>query len=494
MAILRIKDADGNVTEVLALRGEKGEKGDPGEGGVTSVNGIAPDENGNVDVRTIDSDRHAEYFEISVDGVVSLKPEYRGESTISGYPHSVSDNGLGAAGTKNGKLPEILVIPQNVSGEEVTGFQPGMLCGNERVKEITIPSTVKVIPGGFVRSAINLEKVTNTEQVENIGSGAFSWTRIKEAMFPNLTTLGKNVFKNASCLVRADLGKMTTIPGTTFYNCENLTDVRAGNVTSIGNTAFWCTRRLKSLPFLASVKSLGGNAFWSSRCDLEALPSDCTFDTAYQSCYKQWNDTDYWTGVTYEAHKNPLGSLFHQKNPAWANKEVKYTDRNGKMWTYTDESGAVCTFGANGCAFFTLLEIYSAFMGVNFDSPEEFFPILEDAGVLGIDYRYKDGWCQMANGLGFETEFISVMTTANLQKMYDALKDGALLYKSTMGNDTPDGGHAMLGYGINSDGEMLTVDTSMHCHEIGIYEAHKTAWHIYKHGSKECDCVIVRKP
>lgn len=47
MAILRIKDADGNVTEVLALRGEKGE---PGKNGVLSVNGVTPDENGNIDI------------------------------------------------------------------------------------------------------------------------------------------------------------------------------------------------------------------------------------------------------------------------------------------------------------------------------------------------------------------------------------------------------------------------------------------------------------
>lgn len=49
MAILRIKDADGNVTEVLALRGE------PGKSGVLTVNGIAPDENGNVEITVSDS-------------------------------------------------------------------------------------------------------------------------------------------------------------------------------------------------------------------------------------------------------------------------------------------------------------------------------------------------------------------------------------------------------------------------------------------------------
>ena len=441
----------------------------------------------------------AKYFDIDVDGLVSLKAEYRGESSAdsaasAAYLYAVSDNGVGVAGTKNSELPPVLVIPQNIDGEEVTGFQKGAFCGNKQVREIIIPDTVKEIPAGFVREAIHLEKVTNTEQIESIGNGAFLLTRIKEALFPNLKTLGKNCFRNASCLVRADVGNVTEIPSTTFYWCENLSEVRGPKVASIGKVAFWGTRRLKNLPFLANVTSVGDNAFWSSRCELEDLPDNCTFDTVFKSSYLQWNDTDYWTGVAFEPCRNPLGSLFHQKNPAWADKEVKYTDKNGKLWVYKKiESDEPCTFGS-GCAFFTLLEIYSAFMGVDFNSPEEFFPILEEAGVLGIDYRYRDGWCQIANGLGFETEYYSTMTSEVLRKMYDALKDGALLYKSTMDNDNEHGGHAMLGYGINSDGEMLTADSSMHCWEVGIYENHKTAWHIYKHGSAECDCVIVRKP
>ena len=30
MAILKIKDSEGNVTEILSIRGQKGDKGDPG--------------------------------------------------------------------------------------------------------------------------------------------------------------------------------------------------------------------------------------------------------------------------------------------------------------------------------------------------------------------------------------------------------------------------------------------------------------------------------
>lgn len=35
MAILRVKDRDGNITEILAIKGDKGEKGDKGDRGDT---------------------------------------------------------------------------------------------------------------------------------------------------------------------------------------------------------------------------------------------------------------------------------------------------------------------------------------------------------------------------------------------------------------------------------------------------------------------------
>ena len=443
----------------------------------------------------------SKYFLIDYDGKISLKPEYRGDSVYGAsnqYPFSISDNGSGVEGSKINELPEIIVIPKNVDGQEVTGFQNGIFCCNKRVKEITIPKTIKKIPGGFTREAIHFEKLINTEQIVEIGSGAFQVTRIRELICPNLTTLGNNVFKNASCLIRVNLGTITAIPKATFQYCENLTEVVADKVTSIVDAAFYATRRLKCLPFIAKVKSIASSAFWSSRCDLESLPDNCTFGTS--ASYKQFNSTDYWTGVAFTPCKNQLGSLFHQKDPRWVDKEIKYTDKTGKTWVYktNGETGDTLKYGSNGCAFITLAEIYSAFMGVKFESPEDFLPVLEEAGALGIPFRNdRTEWCQIANKLGFETEYLTSINATNLKKLYDALASGALLYRSTVGNvesGSADGGHAILAYGINTDGEMLCSDSSMHCYEVGIYENHLNAWHVYKHGSPECDCVIVKKP
>lgn len=449
---------------------------------------------------------HSMYFEIDVDGLVSLKPEYRGDSTdyyvnTGKYTFSESDRGIGYEGSKISELPERLVIPDNVNGEMVTGFQRAIFCCNKRIKEVVLPSSVKDIPGGMFREAIHLEKVENTEQIETVGTTAFPFTRIEEIRFPNLTTLGDKAFNNCSCLRLVDIGRLTSIGKNVFERCDNLSVVLGGeNVKSIGSFAFYATRRLKKLPFLGNVTKISVGAFFSSGCDFEEVyPTlvDNECDIGSNATYKQFNDTDYWTGVPYTACRNPLNTLFHQLDPRW---------RDTQIGNLVDEDGNPRTYGYNGCALLVLAEIYSAFENVHFTSPEEFTQILESKGLL-LDYRYPDGWCQMAEGLGYTVVRIDTMTKENLQTVYDALAQGALAYrtigtvKDTNDNGSADGtddirvngGHAILAYGVNSKGELLTANTSPRCDNIGIYENHKAAWHIYKHGNKDCRVVIVKK-
>ena len=40
MAILRVKDAEGNIHDILAIKGEKGDKGDTGEQGAPGENTV----------------------------------------------------------------------------------------------------------------------------------------------------------------------------------------------------------------------------------------------------------------------------------------------------------------------------------------------------------------------------------------------------------------------------------------------------------------------
>ncbi|MBQ9095856.1 MAG: hypothetical protein IJY53_05935, partial [Akkermansia sp.] len=68
-----------------------------------------------------DPNRHAEYFTITEDGVLSLKPEYRGEPAKTTYPDAISDMGVGVAGSQNAELPEHLVIPEVVDIPGIIG-------------------------------------------------------------------------------------------------------------------------------------------------------------------------------------------------------------------------------------------------------------------------------------------------------------------------------------------------------------------------------------
>lgn len=464
------------------------------------------------------------YFDIDYDGIISLKPEYRGDPQAdaayinaqnpasSAYKDCISDNGIGVEGSKIAELPETIVIPTNVNGEQVTGFAKGMFAHNRRIKKVVLPSHIKTVINGMFRDAFNLETVENTEQIEAVMGGAFQCTRVQELHFPNLTEMGGNAFHTCYFLRVIDIGKVTSIGNMAFYQCENLMEILGGeNVTAVGKSSFYLTRRLKTLPFTAKLKSIGSAGFWASGCDLEAVPSDC--DCATFATYKHYEGnnsadfTDYWSGATFTPCRNALNSLFHQKDPRWGNKQIGNFYKKESDGTVTTEP---LTYSA-GCAFVTLAEMYSAFESVSFNSPEEFVPIIEEAmakaNLTNLDPRWREDWVQLVRALGYEVvkvdnnDYITTMTTESLQAVYDGLADGALVYKSVMGkpdgtNDASiaQGGHVVLCYGINTKGEMLLSDTSMHCSDIGVYENHKSALPIYKHGSRHCDAVIVRKP
>ena len=383
----------------------------------------------------------------------------------------------------------------------------------DKIKEVVIPQNITEISSGLFYGAIHLKTVENTEQIISIGGSAFRETSIEEIHFPNLTSLGTYVFQDCSLLRVVDIGKIASIPAGAFYCCEDLTDVLGGeNVKTIAAAAFYATRRLKSLSFLANVTRVDGAAFAGSRCDFEEVyatmvAKGCTFvSTEFgASTYKQYNSTDYWSGVAYTACKNELNSLFHQKDPRWADHYIgSYDGTNGKP---------AYTYGSNGCAICTLAEIYSAFENKHFDSPEEFVAMLDKdyPSWMNYDFRYRTAWGEIAKLLGYSVELISVatdnlygekMTSSDLANIYAKLASGSLVYRSvgTFDMETSSGfflhygGHATLCYGVNSKGEVLISDTCMHRYKLGVYENHKSAQPIYTHGSEYCDAVIVSKP
>lgn len=396
------------------------------------------------------------YFDIDYDGVVSLQSDYQ------------------AGGSKNAELPEVIVIPDVIGTTAVSALADSMFEKNTRIKSITIPSTVIAIPYKFASDAIHLEEINGTENIESIGRAAFQATRIKKALFPKLKQFDDGgAFNYCAQLTIADIGdNITTILGASFQFCERLSIVRGGaKVKQIDASAFRLTRNLKNLPLLSNDGiSIGSKAFELSRVDDEKVkPTD-----------------DWWSGCTYTPCVNPLGSTFSQYNPVWANDQIRGSEDD----TYSD-----------GCTEISAAHIYSALSGIKFDSPKYF--VEEIVGGIGDDslfvptgiengkpaYIYADmgRWltalgldCDLRKNPGYSSK-------DNLQDMYDALADGALILSGIHP------GHSGVIYGVADNGELLTLDSNSYLYKLGIYEAATFQQPIWSLVTKDVNFMIVRR-
>ena len=385
---------------------------------------------------------HSMYFDIDVDGIVSLKPVYRSDGNL------------------NNELPEALVIPDVIHDIAVTGLTKSMFSKNHRIKSLKIPSTVTTIPRAFLSNAINLTEITGTENIEMIEQAAFQKCGIKKAIFPKLKTLvDAGHFNLAANLSIVDIGnEITSIPASAFAYCDRLSLVKGGsNVTSIGANAFFDTASLKNLPIVANVQSIGDQAFLRSRVtyDWWALENKLGSDAfGTDATPAQYNAADWWSKCTTVPYKNTLGSLFHQKNPEWASLQIANSDD---------------TYGDGGCFEVSASHIYSALGGKNIDgedlkSPCEFIDVIRNTDESLLEpyvnptsgkksYTFGEGY-KWFDALGFDAELLAGGYSAeNLPNVYDALANGALVL--TWINP----GHAGVIFGIAENSEVFVLDS-----------------------------------
>ena len=70
-------------------------------------------------------------------------------------------------------IPEKLVIPSVIEGNQIGAVGDSFLTLNSDVKEITVPSSVKYIGESAFNSCTKLEKLTISGSIERIGNYAF---------------------------------------------------------------------------------------------------------------------------------------------------------------------------------------------------------------------------------------------------------------------------------------------------------------------------------
>lgn len=100
------------------------------------------------------------YFDITTEGLVSLKPEYRGAVPDTLYMYAISDAGLHNAGSKINELPRRLVVPHTINYLTVTGLQPGAFYFNTRPVELVLPAAIESVDKDGFRGAVNLINVS----------------------------------------------------------------------------------------------------------------------------------------------------------------------------------------------------------------------------------------------------------------------------------------------------------------------------------------------
>lgn len=477
IASLKGKQGERGEQGIQGIKGDKGEKGDKGDTGNSGVylgSGEMP-EDCNVqidptgepyDMNTYATkDELAEavaqskvFFDITENGIISLKAEYRGLSTSSNTPsYSVSDNGVGKAGSLNYLLPELLVIPDKVGDITVTKLADGMFCRNNTVKNIVLPSGITEIPNLCFWRTENLrllDYTTNNVKITKVGEKAFLRSKIKKLELPYLTEAGEEAFRWMTELEYIDIGNLKTLPAKCFEQDTSLNTIYGGNdITVIPEMCFYVNLNLQNVSFLSSLTSIGNYAF--KQCSLdgdwEALASNgCTFGTWATS--KQTNVKDYWS--SYEVPKtviNPLPITFNQHYSLWANKNIGSSLQPNKNF----DDG--CVFFASMVAFCGLNSRYDLTTAFDLQTECRRFNALSD---FTGDLSQVDTFLTKL-GFAFNKYIVNNESEGNvLEAIYNTLLNGGYVLLNIPSSNTEVAGHIVLCYGIEKDTQKLYIADS----------------------------------
>lgn len=399
---------------------------------------------------------HAEYFQITEDGVASLKPEYRGacpSSRQTECPDAISDMGVGVTGSMNAELPNMLEIPESIGGIKVLTLATGIFLYNKAITEVRLPNTITSLPDRFCDNATNVRHVRNTDRITSIGKTAFQTTYLERADFPALTTFGGvSTFQNCGSLKYANIGKVTAIPDKTFNYCKSLERVEnEPTLTIIGAGAFFYTFNLKDIDYLpTNISNINESAFGNSAMvyNWDSL-TNCTFGTRATS--KQTDPNGYWMSCKFTPCKNPIPTQLHQKNPLWANVNIG----NGTL----TKIEATLPY-SSGCSMMAIMHAYSGVTGKKFFNPLEFEALIGQDVIRANFSWYASQYDLMFSALGLTATDIGYIDSVDkAQTVYDALRDGKYVIATVASSYTDDDGHVVVVYGVDEDGNLLILDS-----------------------------------
>lgn len=147
-------------------------------------------------------------------------------------------------------------VPERVHNRTVDRIWASAFKKAEKLTDITIPETVKII-GGNAFEASGLTDVTIPDTVESLGSGAFEdCTKLTHVKLPdNMTSISHSLFKGCTSLSSVDFPKAAnSIAMYAFADCKSLTNlILPDGIVNITLAAFEGCTNLQRVVIPASV-------------------------------------------------------------------------------------------------------------------------------------------------------------------------------------------------------------------------------------------------
>ena len=197
----------------------------------------------------------------------------------SPYGYSGANTGLGANGesytifsytegedgitlTKYNGNVSALNIPSTLDGHTVVGLGDYLFRGNQSLRMVVVPDTVKTIGNYVFQDCTNLQSVILPDGLESLGYYAFEdCSSLQAIKIPNgLEVISGNTFANCKSLTEVVIpDSITKIGPSTFEYCSKLSNVTLSkNLTYIGDRAFGDCDALVSIHIPKSLEDGGG--------------------------------------------------------------------------------------------------------------------------------------------------------------------------------------------------------------------------------------------
>lgn len=144
----------------------------------------------------------------------------------------------------------------------VTSLGNSVFAANAKLKEITIPTSITVLPYRTFYSCSALTTVRHST-VKYVSMGAFQGcSSLKAFDFSTVETIEGTGFSGCSSLVEVKASNLTTITGEQhFVNASSLVSVIMPKVNSISNRMFYGCSKLTTVNLNPNIESVGYGAF-----------------------------------------------------------------------------------------------------------------------------------------------------------------------------------------------------------------------------------------